>query len=105
MANFKMSILFSYKDQWFYILLKCVHFVHHLFPGRTADIQRCIMNDIIARLFYRSCHLDNDPYLYTFVRYQPSMKVSKGAKIRNRYNQIPHLTQDTNGKVTNSQLD
>ena len=35
------------------------------------------------------------------------MKVSKGAKIRNRYNQVglPHLTQDTNGKVTNSQLD
>ena len=32
-------------------------------------------------------------------------KVSKGAKIRNRYNQVPHLTQDTNGKVTRSQLD
>ena len=32
------------------------------------------------------------------------LKVSKGAKIRNRYNQIPHQTQDTNGKVTNSQL-
>ena len=31
-------------------------------------------------------------------------KVSKGAKVRNRYNQVPHLTQDTNGKVTNSQL-
>ena len=30
-------------------------------------------------------------------------KVSKGAKIRNRYNKVPHLTQDTNGKVTNSQ--
>ena len=29
-------------------------------------------------------------------------KVSKGAKIRNRYNQVPHLTQNTNGKVTNS---
>ena len=26
--------------------------------------------------------------------------VSKGAKIRNRYNQVQHLTQDTNGKVT-----
>ena len=26
-------------------------------------------------------------------------------KIRNRYNQVPHLTQDTNGKVTISQLD
>ena len=33
------------------------------------------------------------------------VKVSKGAKIRNRYNRVPHLTQDTNGKVTNSLLD
>ena len=43
-------------------------------------------------------------YFYTFsdcLRYI-KWKVSKGAKIRNRYNQIPHLTQDTNGKVTNS---
>ena len=31
--------------------------------------------------------------------------VSKGAKSRNRYNQVPHLTQDNDGKVTNSQLD
>ena len=30
------------------------------------------------------------------------VKVSNGAKIRNGYNQVPHLTQDTNGKVTNS---
>ena len=34
-----------------------------------------------------------------------SSRVSKGAKIRNQYNQVPHMTQDTNGKVTNSQLD
>ena len=33
------------------------------------------------------------------------MKVSKDAKLRYRYNQVPHLNQDTNGKVTNSQLD
>ena len=36
------------------------------------------------------------------------IKISEGAKIRNRYNQVPHLTQDhedTNGDVTNSQLD
>ena len=32
-------------------------------------------------------------------------KVSKGAKIRNRYNQLPRLTQDTNGNVINIQLD
>ena len=29
-------------------------------------------------------------------------KVRKMAKIRNQYNQAPHLTQDTNGKVTNT---
>ena len=33
------------------------------------------------------------------------IKVSKDAKIRYRYNQVPHLTKDTNGKVTYSQLD
>ena len=32
-------------------------------------------------------------------------KIRKRAKIRNRYNQVPLLTQDTNVKVTNSQLD
>ena len=30
-------------------------------------------------------------------------KVRKLAKIRNRYNQVPHLTHDTNGKVTKTQ--
>ena len=29
-----------------------------------------------------------------------NMKVRKRAKIRNRYNQAPHLIQNTNGKVT-----
>ena len=33
------------------------------------------------------------------------IKVIKGAKIRSRYNQVAHPTQDTNGKVTKSQLD
>ena len=40
---------------------------------------------------------------YKFSAYP--FKVSKGAKIRNRYNQVPHLTQETNVKVINSQLD
>ena len=41
-----------------------------------------------------------------FFSFQLSVfKVSKVAKIRNRYNQVPHLTQDTNGTVTNSQSD
>ena len=32
-------------------------------------------------------------------------KIGKGAKIRNRYNKVPHLAQDTNGKVTKAQID
>ena len=41
----------------------------------------------------------------SFFLFLIDLKVSKGANIRNRYNQVPHLTQDTNGKVTNSQID
>ena len=33
------------------------------------------------------------------------IRVRKRAKIRKRYNQAPHLTQDTKGKVTTSKLD
>ena len=43
--------------------------------------------------------------LSTNVKISTLKKVSKGAKIRNRYKQVPHLTQYTNGKVKNSQLD
>ena len=35
----------------------------------------------------------------------PGLKVIKRANIKNRYNQAPRLTQDTNGKVTTSQLE
>ena len=60
---------------------------------------------------------DNDPYLSlpamllrknefdSHVNSVTSFLTSKGAKIRSRYNQVPHLTQGTNGKITNSQLD
>ena len=47
----------------------------------------------------------NDILNINNVYFDNMVKVSKGAKIRNRYNRVPHLTQDTNGKVTNSQLD
>ena len=41
--------------------------------------------------------------IYRVITY--NTKVSKGSKYRNQYNQVPHLTRDTNGKVINSQLD
>ena len=48
----------------------------------------------------------NKSIIHKYFEIQMEMvKVSKGAKIRSRYNQVPHLTQDTNGKFTNSQLD
>ena len=34
-----------------------------------------------------------------------NIKVKKRAKIRDRYNQAPHLNHDTNVKVSTSQLD
>ena len=39
------------------------------------------------------------------VNLHSTLKQSKGAKTRDRYNQEPHLSKDTNGKVTTSQLD
>ena len=39
------------------------------------------------------------------IKVNSGIKVSKGAKISNQYNQVPHLSQDTNEKVTNSQPD
>ena len=55
-----------------------------------ADLS-CVL---VARALCRFCHE---------ILYFKTYKVSKGAKIRNRYNQAPHLTQDTNEKVTDSQ--
>ena len=48
----------------------------------------------LANARLRRWTLALQPYKYKMERY----KVSKGAKIRNRYNQVPYLTQDTNGK-------
>ena len=63
--------------------------------------------ELILRLNPVSC--DTDAGIFKFEHRSENvcvtLEVSKGAKIRNRYNQVPHLTQDTNGKVTNSRLD
>ena len=63
------------------------------------------MNSV--QLWHRWYNVEMDSIflvLQTTVSCCKSSEVSKGAKIRNRYNRVPHLTQDTNGKVTNSQL-
>ena len=69
-----------------------------------SSSQLARVNSSCTYLHGRSCihrqHVDK-----TLREEVVSVKVSKGAKIRNRYNQVPHLTQDTNGKATNSKLD
>ena len=61
----------------------------------------CCMLKAMALAKLRFCAVSHDPS-------QPSHairpKVRKRTKIRNGYNQAPHLTQDTYEKVTNSQL-
>ena len=49
---------------------------------------------ILLLLFFVWCNLPSSAFI----------RVRKRAKIRNLYNQAPHLTQDTNGKITTSQL-
>ena len=57
--------------------------------------------DVIDAFNTTSRYLD-DILNINNVYFDNMVVVSKVAKIRNRYNQVPHLTQDTNGKVTNS---
>ena len=51
-------------------------------------------------MFLKNSSINKNPEYCYFLFY-----VSKGGRIRNRYNQVPHLTQNTNGKATHSQLD
>ena len=51
----------------------------------------------------KSCGIEEYKNIQSVLAPKYLIKVSEVAKIRNRYNQVPHLTQDTNGKVTNSQ--
>ena len=72
-------------------------------------ISENILASIIAMFLSPSIIIENCYFLlilvYIYIFFQRPNKVRKRAKIRNRYNQAPHLTQDTNGNVTTSQLD
>ena len=63
-------------------------------PDNIRSSARWFADDCVL---YRNVHSLQDCLILQEVR--------KRAKIRNRYNQAPHLTQDTNGKLTTSQLD
>ena len=72
----------------------------YLFAYAISTKYQICMYWLNSSMFYLCTNVLNMfCHFYTFV------KVSKGTKIKNRYNQVSHLTQDTNGKVTNSQLE
>ena len=73
----------------------------HLSILRTLYLKPCPHHNCIIVVFNPHQQYFGD--VVSKFGFLPDMKVSNGAKIRNRYNQVPHLTQDTNGKVTNSQ--
>ena len=57
------------------------------------------------KLWYKRNPPENTESLCQMTKSEKIGKVRKRAKIRNRYNLAPHLTQNTNGKVTTSQSD
>ena len=74
----------------------------------------CKVRSVRTKIYYNRCVYRAATKLYsnkvtktfpkTRLTQEILVKVSKEAKIRNRYNQVIHLTQNTNGKVTNPQL-
>ena len=77
--------------------------------NRLTNIINCILGQqsmIPPNLHLLQLQENQQPSTRKFFKFSVStFRVSKGAKIRNQYNQVSHLTQDTNGKVTNSKLD
>ena len=77
-------------------------------PGYSAELSKILYNPFwkdCLNSWSKFCNVCNHHTLQAWYGNEESIKVSKGAKIRDRYNQVPHPTQDTNGKVSNSQLD
>ena len=79
----------------------CLVMVERLFLAVTWGCLRFVIVVFPDHTHYFLWFLSKEQWLN--VLFNSMKKVSNGAKIRNRYNQVPHLTQDTNGKVTNSQ--
>ena len=91
----------NYEFWWNYMEMVCIllYFIRAQRDG-SWDLYLYAFRRMLP-FFFRYDHIN---YARWGTVYLAEMaKVSNGAKIRNRYNQVPHLTQDTNGKVTNSQ--
>ena len=82
------------------VFLQLICFATLCFNVGATHKKKTFFTFMLLKQGYRYQKLRNKIYIPS-----QTLRVSKGAKIRNRYNPVPHLTQDTNGQVTNSQLD
>ena len=78
-----------------------------LFVTSNCDFVTFCSLSLLGQVWYLIVLIPDHCRLSYFVtKYRLSIsKVRKRINNRNRYNQAPHLTQNTNGKVTTSQLD
>ena len=93
------------KPKLFKVLVELAHEAD-LFADAKGGVPLCVTkgqheNKVVGRT-QPKVEPKQDQRLVVICKICGKPKVSKGAKIRNRYNQVPHLSQDTNGKVTNS---
>ena len=79
-------------------------------PNATYQVPRPLVFWFQRRRFLKGFtlygHGDHFGHVTIYICFKSLLstyEINKGAKIRNRYNQKPHLTQDINVKVTNSQ--
>ena len=95
----EICVFFIKISQLRYFIEKNIHFIYNLL---FCCNHTCYCVGMVAAM-------SAPRYVRSASRYKSislmNIRVGKGGKIRNRYNQVPHLTQDTNWKVTNSQLD
>ena len=94
----KGFVLFWFSPSWM-TLLTWSHSAFRIF--RFTSLEKCLYFSHFQLAFaflYSLCFFFNCFLMFLFNH----GKSNKVAKIRNRYNQVPHLTQDTNGKVTSS---
>ena len=104
---FYSYILLYYLRRLKQDILLCVMFVARVCSNRVSyKMVATFKYQLCLSYVYFANKLDPDqprPNVECKFTACKDMTVRKRAKIRNRHNEVPHLTQDTNGKVTNSQ--
>ena len=100
--------ILTYFCQYYHIISQLQYNLTHNIIKRKRKIkntEKQSRHNIYKQIYKHFYHMRDGRHTKSSQNATSHIRVSKGATIRNRYNQVPHLTQDTNWKVTNSQLD